>query len=692
MIGGMTVRDDGRQGVYAWKTDMLPTWKTDLDQKQISVIWAEKTYSVSIYPVLLMGLHTLIFLYLYPQRDLPVYDDANYFGYAVLFANFRAALYGDWSPILIYVAAVLYKIFPFSNLVLYAVYTYICQWVFLFGMYTFIKRFTERADWAFYAVLLIATVISYPLSLNGHLFPAGIMMFILAWVEKQKSMDLVSALALILVSILLRVEYFILSLGFVARWLFLSAQEHSWKSILRFDKSAWSLPITAVAVWLPLLLFGTLSTHRLEFAFEQKFALFAKQQGLYKQAGLPENAEWTKVAETFFPLEKRRHTPIQKIFPLYSYASANPDLFQQFLWNNAKPLLRGDFSLSDAQELSSFMSLFIQVNLIILLLMVFFFRQWKNGHALYLSLIFLLSYFSCLLTVPSRNYLLPAIAWFIGVLPFFWLRESRYWKVFFIGCLLTAAYHQYPLWNNEMIRNQAKPNRYRAEALRLAARNPDFRNCTIAEAYPVFSVAFNNRVKHSFDYRVGWDSKNQLRAENGKGAVIDYVLLEQPPPDHPFHDISPLTAILQRNGQMIAEYKGFSVWKIIPIMVYISGRLEQTEDFCLRVLYGSAEDRQLVVRWNVGKHHFKDFHLWVLVDGQEKKYLGRTNGGDVNFFVWKAEEYWVDPPFKNGPEFGHNYEFIVYGIQKNHPTDPPLPFYTQGPVTYQDAALQTSTP
>jgi hypothetical protein len=275
------------------------------------------------------------------------------------------------------------------------------------------------------------------------------------------------------------------------------------------------------------------------------------------------------------------------------------------------------------------------------------------------------------------------MVWFVGVIPFFWLFGTRFWKCFFLGCLLTAMYHQFPFWRNELIRNQNLPNRSRAEALRLASQNPEFRNCTIAEAYPVFSVAFCNRVKKSFEYQVAWDAKDRLRAEGGKGPVVDYVLLEQPPSNHRFHDVAFLDRILRLHGEPIAKYRGYSVWKVNPVRVSVTDGPDSTEDLCLRTDHLFPKNRQLVVRWDLGKHDFKDFHIWIAVDGQEKRYLGRSNGGLANYFIWQAEEYWVDPPFQNGPELGHEYEFILYGIPQNHPVGKPVPYFTKGPVVYR---------
>ena len=668
--------------------------------------FGENRRGFSGYPFLLGGLHTLFFFWLYPQLDLPVYDDANYFAFAILFSGSKSTLYGDWSPILTYFAALLYNVLPLSKITLYAIYTYGCELIFVLGVYFFIARFTRDARWAFWSTLLIVVTLSYPFFKNAHKLPAGLLFFLLAWADRKKQLNLFECLSLVLLSILLRVEYVILAGGFALGYAVRTLNARSWKTFFQPSRSSVLLVLLTLALWTPVFLWGTLHTNRFLFAFGEKFQIYAFDKGLYEKAHLSENVSWQQVLDTFFPPDRRNESRIGRLFPLYTIATADPALFREFLWENTKSFRRAVFSFSEAEPVSSFLSIYALAGLAMLVARVLSAREWDKSWYLYWGFIFALSVVPSLFTSPIRIYLLPAVVWFACVVPFFWLGEIKRLAVFFTVLILLVCFYQWIYWNNDLFEHHKQIHRHRAETLRLAQQDEAFHDVTLAEAFPIFSVAFGDAVVDSYEYNVGWDPQGLLRANDGVGPVIQYLLLEQPTPRHPYFDrVSFLDDLVKKFGVMVADHAGYTIWKILPLPVKVTDDVDHQQGVVPDLAAAADEDppdhRQLVIQWFIPDRvgdavdgAFMDFHVWVQVDGQEKQYLGRTGSGSVNRLVWQEGAADLNPAFANGPEFDHRYEFIVFGIPQGwnakkaqeHPEmETPQPYYTRGPVRFLQA-------
>ncbi len=71
-----------------------------------------RSHWMPYFPALLLVYHSLVYPAVFPFLNLPVSDDANYFGYAKLFALHGRPLYADWTPVLTYWGAFLYRLTP----------------------------------------------------------------------------------------------------------------------------------------------------------------------------------------------------------------------------------------------------------------------------------------------------------------------------------------------------------------------------------------------------------------------------------------------------------------------------------------------------------------------------------------------------------------------------------------------------
>ncbi len=93
-------------------------------------------------------------------------------------------------------------------------------------------------------------------------------------------------------------------------------------------------------------------------------------------------------------------------------------------------------------------------------------------------------------------------------------------------------------------------------------------------------------------------------------------------------------------------------------------------------------EQELVIRWNLMLEEVNDYHIYVAIDDEKPVFLGKTNTGDVDYFIWREDAAGVNPSLKEGPAFGHQYRFIVYGIVSLEPRNVHGPFQSTGAVEF----------
>ncbi len=122
--------------------------------------------------------------------------------------------------------------------------------------------------------------------------------------------------------------------------------------------------------------------------------------------------------------------------------------------------------------------------------------------------------------------------------------------------------------------------------------------------------------------------------------------------------------------------------------VTVSDDLQSSADLSNGVDRDSSTARNLVIRWNaepweVDPSEFVDCHIYVKVDDSPNfAYMARTTAGSSTHFVWAKGTPWIAPAFKEGPQFGHRYTFLVFLLKTSG--KPPWfgPIGNLGPVEF----------
>lgn len=95
-------------------------------------------------------------------------------------------------------------------------------------------------------------------------------------------------------------------------------------------------------------------------------------------------------------------------------------------------------------------------------------------------------------------------------------------------------------------------------------------------------------------------------------------------------------------------------------------------------------DRELTVQWALPHNDLKDVHVYILVDNADKPvYLGRTADGSAKMFRWKSGVQNLNEEFRNGPEDGRSYRFLVYGLSNLPSNDIYGPYSPAGSISYR---------
>jgi len=646
--------------------------------------------SLPLYPVSLLILHGVVFSITFPLLDLPVADDANYFGSGKQFFRFGDGLNADWTPILTYFSSLLHTVLPGGWYGRFAVYSFSCRLFLLWGIYGFTRRFTEDRPWAFVSTVVAATCFSYWIHMNGRAFASGVFLLLLAWMNPRRPLDLFSLIAMTAIAYLLRPEFILVcgGLSIYAAWQ--QYRQHSWKALLRPTRATFLRLALGALLWLPIVLQGKIGTQRLSFAFAQFFQNYVVENDLLDSAGLTGYSGWNECMDAFFPPDRRdRDSWWCRILPLYEIVSANPSIFLQFVAYNTEPFLNAEIVLSRSPALSKFLNDYMIGSLFLFLIALRDRHRWNRAAPiLFFSLVFLFSIAPCLITRPFRDYIYAPLIWFFCVIPYFVWPSSRFRYGFSTVLFTVALLVQYPGWQEIVRENRPWKNWNRAQVVGEAARMIPLRDAVIAECYPIFCTAFNDDVKRSVHYPLQWDNADFLRAYGDKGIRVDYVLLEAVPPKHLLAEKKKVREWMDRWGEKIIEKNGYGLWKVNRRVLVPTGeiRIADDEESTGGFRDGSDEDwpdrREIVIRWNFGDEPFRDFHVYVSVDGGDYTFLGRAGGRDVRQLVWKPDGRLLAPAFQQGPEFGHLYRFRIYGIPRDDSEGKPKILSSEGTIEY----------
>jgi hypothetical protein len=625
---------------------------------------------ISLIPFSLLFLHTVAFLCIFPLLDLPVADDANYFGYAKQFARDRISLYADWTPALTYMGALLHWCLPFSWYMLYAVYCYICKLFLIIGTHSFIVHFTRDKYWAFFNTIIISICFSYWMQNNGRAFANGCMLLLIPLIAKEKNISIYSIAGWIMLSMLLRVEYIILTIGFCIITIF-SYSKFGLSNLFRPTRRSLFLLGISILLWIPICFMGKTSTNRLEFAFAQEFRDYVIQHQIDSQKMDQPSHDWNEVIQQYFPKEQRDSTSIlSKVIPLYEIASANPILMLKFVLHNLHPFITADFRFTQSLWLSKLINFYVIGSFLVFL---YGFRN-KPIHdkktLIIISALFVISVFPCLVTRPFRDYVYPAVLWFTCILPFFVFSTPKFRiSVISTGLVLTLIF-QTPVWIQSFQSHQNMTNWKRAQLIdSVSNREPTI--STISEAYPIFSVAFSNNIKKSVHYPVELDSAGVFHAKHQSGPVIHAVVLEKKPPPHLSFQTKQLRNTLSEIGSLIEENNLYAIWKTqsnyIPTPQSMTVTPIQTK---IPPVNKKTPIDGILLRWDLETKNSKEFHLYVSVNNAKYQYLSRTTTPKQTLYIWKKNGANITPEYRMGPIEKNIYSFRVYAVPQDQTQNP----------------------
>ena len=575
---------------------------------------------------------------------------------------------------------------------LFFVYSFTCKLVLLWGIYAFVALCTRDRSWAFLGTILASIGLTYWQMNNGHAFPAGLMLLLLAKMIHKGSLDVWSALACTALSFLFRPEYVFPAAGWAAWFVWKQAQTASWRRIFIPGKTGVIFIFVVIGLWLPVISRGRLNTDRLSFAFAQKFRNYAVSNQLDKRIGLPPDADWFQVLDAFFPPDQRDHHSLPaRWIPLYDIASANPQNFARYVWANARPFLIGNFPFTPAKSLSRIINFYVYLSLGVFMAWVLL-RKSPPDTSLILvgSLIFIATGVPpCLLIQPLIYYVYPAVIWFTLVIPYFWIRHIP-WRLPFAGSLILAVLAgQSAAWFDLLRQHSTMTNWKRAMVIQEAGKQIALQGATIAEAYPVFCSAFAEPVPRSLHYPTGWDAAGRLLTYGEGGIPVNFILFEKNPPPHLGPATARMQTWMQKWGELLVARDGYSLWKVHrrqvapPGTVVITDDLQDETDLAGREDADAPDNRQLVIHWNFGGERFADYHVYVAVDENPFQYLGRPGSGEARLFPWNTGNPQLNPRFAAGPEFGHQYRFQVFAIPVEDSGEKPIVLTNQHPVQFQ---------
>ncbi len=623
-----------------------------------------------LYPLILFLLHGLIFTLTFPYLDLPVADDANYFGSGRIFATEGGGLNADWTPVLTYINAAVYRFLPLPAEGRFVLYAFLSRLIYLWGIYAFVSRFTGNRVWAFLSTLFAAACFSYWLQMNGRAFANGSFLLLLAWLGMRRTLDLPSALAFTAISFLFRPEHILAAVGlslFAAgrRWV-----EESWKGCFRLSRMTAVLLLAAYFLWLPIFFYGKSSTGRIVFAFSQSFVEFVKEEKPLDGEIPAGVAYWREVVDRYFPPTRRDSDSLPgRWIPLYSIASADPILFARFVFSNLWPIATFRFPITRSPVFAGVLNFYIALSFLMWLYLRRKSETREDRNAIQvISGLLALTVLPCLVTHPLRDYLFTAVVWFFLVVPYYSWRTLRYPLAIPVLGLAIALAVQWPFWKDSLLDSASMKNRNRAAILHTLPPPDESGGVVVAEAYPVFSAAFSDRVRRSVHYELVWDDAGYLRAYHEKGDRVDFILLESPPPRHLLGVSERLGHWMKQWGKEWASENGFQLWRVQRRILASPGQIliqiNPDENAGENRNSSNEEDsgRTIVLHWNFKPHEFSDFHVYVSEDGRDYVYLGNTASAEAERFVWKENAPRLAPPFRPGPQTEHAYRFRVYGI------------------------------
>ncbi|MEW6237626.1 MAG: hypothetical protein AB1656_19760 [Candidatus Omnitrophota bacterium] len=131
--------------------------------------------------------------------------------------------------------------------------------------------------------------------------------------------------------------------------------------------------------------------------------------------------------------------------------------------------------------------------------------------------------------------------------------------------------------------------------------------------------------------------------------------------------------------------------------VYVADNDSSDADISNSQDHDDPNQRELAIGWdftqtNIDASMLKDIHVYVNIDESENySFLGAAGSGAAQKLLWKKGTPRLAQAFRNGPEFGHDYQFKIYAVKKTGTPNILGPFANPGPVEYLPIVTVTDT-
>jgi len=123
----------------------------------------------------------------------------------------------------------------------------------------------------------------------------------------------------------------------------------------------------------------------------------------------------------------------------------------------------------------------------------------------------------------------------------------------------------------------------------------------------------------------------------------------------------------------------------VPLPVTVTDSLETQTDISGSSDQDAADQRELVIRWNLDVSNIKDFHVYVQINDGPPQFLGRTGNGTDTFFQWKTGIQFLSTAFNDGPQFNTNYQFRVFALANDDSNTVFGPFLNGGNIEFLES-------
>ena len=99
--------------------------------------------------------------------------------------------------------------------------------------------------------------------------------------------------------------------------------------------------------------------------------------------------------------------------------------------------------------------------------------------------------------------------------------------------------------------------------------------------------------------------------------------------------------------------------------VYVTDDFGTTDNLVGLYDKDDESDRALAIHWNFSEEGLIDYHVYVSVQGSVDFFLAHTGDGNVRSIEWRENGAEISQMFLQGPQFGSQYSFSVFGIRQD---------------------------